>query len=154
MSTRVWVQSLASLRGLRIQGCRELWWRSQTRLGSGVVAVVQTGSCSSHSDLTPSLGTSICCGFKLKKDQKKKKSPESEIQCIHQVEYSPGGPLESILRPSQCDGCHLPTGQLCIHFRLRFDDKIKSAHPATVAPAQMLVGICFVISFHPSALIP
>ena len=39
--------------------CHELWYRSETWLGSGVaVAVVQAGTCSS--DLTPSLGTSIC----------------------------------------------------------------------------------------------
>ena len=30
------VQSLASLSGLRIQRCRELWCRAQTRLGSRV----------------------------------------------------------------------------------------------------------------------
>ena len=51
------VQSLASLRGLRSQRCRELWCRSQMRLRSGVaVAVAEAGSCSS--DSTPSLGTS------------------------------------------------------------------------------------------------
>ena len=33
---RLQVQSLALLSGLRIQRCHELWWRSQTRLGSGV----------------------------------------------------------------------------------------------------------------------
>ena len=39
---RLQVQSLASLNGLRIWHCRELWCRSQTRLGSGVaVAVVR-----------------------------------------------------------------------------------------------------------------
>ena len=38
-------------------------------LGSGVaVAVVQAGSCSS--DLTPSLGTSVCCGYGPKKTKK------------------------------------------------------------------------------------
>ena len=90
MSTRMWVQSLASLRGLWIQGCRELCWRSQTRLGSGVVAVVQTGSCSSHSDLTPSLGTSICCGFKLKKDQKKKKVQKVKFSAFTRLSIPPG----------------------------------------------------------------
>ena len=58
-SMRMWLSSLASLSGLRIQRCRELWCRSQSRLGSGVaVAVVQAGSCSSESNL--SLGTSMC----------------------------------------------------------------------------------------------
>ena len=56
---RTWVRSLASLSGLRIQCCRELWCRSQTRLQSCVaVVVVQAGSCSS--DWAPSLGISIC----------------------------------------------------------------------------------------------
>ena len=37
---RSWVQSLASLSGLRIRCCRKLWWRSQTQLGSGVTVAV------------------------------------------------------------------------------------------------------------------
>ena len=53
------VRSLASLSGLRIRRCRELWCRLQTRLGSHVaVAVVQASGCSS--DSTPGLGTSRC----------------------------------------------------------------------------------------------
>ena len=62
---RTQVRSLASLSGLRIQHCRELWCRSQLQLRSGVaVAVMQAGGYSS--DLTSSLGTSICrqCGPK------------------------------------------------------------------------------------------
>ena len=47
-TTRLQVQSLALLSELRIRRCGELWYRSQTRLGSGVaVAVAQAGSCSS-----------------------------------------------------------------------------------------------------------
>ena len=38
MRLRVW--SLASLSGLRIQPCRELWCRLQTRLGSGVAVAL------------------------------------------------------------------------------------------------------------------
>ena len=34
------VRSLASLSGLRIQRCHELWWRSQTQLGSGIAVAV------------------------------------------------------------------------------------------------------------------
>ena len=69
---RMWVHSLASLSGLRIQGCCEPWCRSQTRLGSCVaVAVVQAGSCSS--DWTPSLGTSTCHGSGPRKGRKTKK---------------------------------------------------------------------------------
>ena len=52
-----WIKDLA---------VRELWCRSQMQLRSCiVVAVVQAGSCSS--DLTLSLGTSICHGCSPKK---------------------------------------------------------------------------------------
>ena len=37
---RMWVQSLALLSGLRILHCRELWYRSQTQLGSQVAVAV------------------------------------------------------------------------------------------------------------------
>ena len=70
---RIWVRSLSSLSRLRIWSCRELWCRSKTRLRSDVaMAVVQAGSCSS--DLTASLGTSIClrCGPKKRKKEKRK----------------------------------------------------------------------------------
>ena len=51
------------------QRCRELQCGSQTRLGSCVaVAVVYAGSYSS--DLTPSLGTSICHRCNPKKTNK------------------------------------------------------------------------------------
>ena len=52
---RLWVRSLALLRGLRIQRCHELWDRWQVRCKPHVMA-----SCSS--DLSPSLGMSICHG--------------------------------------------------------------------------------------------
>ena len=56
---RLWVRSLALLRGLRIRRCRELWCRRQTRLGSRIaVALVQAGGYSS--DSIPSLATSMC----------------------------------------------------------------------------------------------
>ena len=52
-TTRLQVPSLASLSGLRIQHCRELWYRSQMSLGSDVaVSVVQASRYSS--DWTPS----------------------------------------------------------------------------------------------------
>ena len=58
MRKRVW--SLALVSGFRIRCCHELWCEFQTWLGSCIsVAVVEDSSCSS--DLTPSLGTSICC---------------------------------------------------------------------------------------------
>ena len=60
------VESQASLSGLRIRHCCELWCSSQTRLGSHIaVAVVWASSCSSS--WTPSLGTSMCCGCGPKK---------------------------------------------------------------------------------------
>ena len=63
---RIRVQSLASLSGSGIQHCYELWCRSQMRLRSCiVVAVAEASSCSS--DLTPSLGISICFRCSLKK---------------------------------------------------------------------------------------
>ena len=69
---RLQVQSLASLSGLRIQRCCELWCRSQTRPRSGIaVAIVQAGSNSS--DQTPSLGNPICCRCGPKKDKRQKK---------------------------------------------------------------------------------
>ena len=37
---RMWVQSLASIRRLRIQCCRELWCKSQTWLRSRVAVTV------------------------------------------------------------------------------------------------------------------
>ena len=55
MSMRLQVRSLTSLSGLKIQPCRELGCRSQMWFRS---CVVVAGSCSS--DVTPSLGMSIC----------------------------------------------------------------------------------------------
>ena len=67
---RTQVQSLASISGLRIRRCHELWCRLQTRVGAHVaVAVVQAGSYGS--DLTPSLGTSIGQGRNPKKTKDK-----------------------------------------------------------------------------------
>ena len=71
VSMRMPVRSLALLSGSEIWCCHELWCRSQMSLGSAVVvAVVKAGSCSS--DLTPSLGTSICHGYSPKKQNKQK----------------------------------------------------------------------------------
>ena len=75
---RMWIWSLALLRGLRIHRCHELWCRSQTWLRSGIdVAVAYAGSCSS--DSTPSLGTSMSWGCSLKK---KKKNVKKKEKCI------------------------------------------------------------------------
>ena len=70
-------RSLVSLSGLRIQHCCELWCRSKTHLGSHVaVAMAVAGSCSSN--LTPSLGTSICLGHGPKKQKKERKEGREE----------------------------------------------------------------------------
>ena len=61
------VRLLALLSGLRIQHSHE----SQMWLGCHVaVAVAEAGGCSF--DSTPSLGTSICCGYRPKKKKKKR----------------------------------------------------------------------------------
>ena len=91
---RLRVRSLASLSGLRIQCCRELWYRSQTRLGSCVVvAVVSASSCSSN--WTPSLGSSIChrCSPKKQKQKQKqnktKKKPHNKIIILEHLTTMP-----------------------------------------------------------------
>ena len=59
----------------RIQHCRELQCRSQTRLGSSAaMALVQ--DCGYSSDQTPSLGTSVCRRSGPRNDKKKKKKKE------------------------------------------------------------------------------
>ena len=67
---RMGVRSLASLSGLRTQGHRELWRRSQMWLRSRItVSVAQAGSYSSNA--APSLGTSKCHTGSSKKKKKK-----------------------------------------------------------------------------------
>ena len=69
-------ESPASLTGLRIWCCCELWWRLKTRFRSCMaVSVTQAGSCSS--DSTPSPGTSICHSTALKNKQTNKKGKRS-----------------------------------------------------------------------------
>ena len=68
---RLRVRSLPLPSGLTIRCCRELWCRSQTRLGSHVaVALAQAGSY--RSDLTPSLETSISRGSSPRNGKKTK----------------------------------------------------------------------------------
>ena len=81
------VQSLASLSGLRIRCCRELWCRSQTRLRfHATLAVVQAGSC--RSNWTPSLGTSVCHGYGPKKKKEKKNIRDTLASCLKEKPYS------------------------------------------------------------------
>ena len=73
VSTRIWVWSLASLSGLRICYYCKPWHGSQIWLRSRIaVAVAYTVSC--YSNVTPSLGTSIChrCSPKKKKTLRNK----------------------------------------------------------------------------------
>ena len=80
MRVRVW--SLASLSGLRIRYCRELWCRSQMWLGSGIgVAALQAGSCSSNS--TPGWESPYASSVALKsKNKKTSRSGPTYRNCI------------------------------------------------------------------------
>ena len=70
-SMRMQVWSWLHSVGLRIQHCQELWFRLKSQFRSCIaVAVVWADSCSS--DLTPSLGTSICHRCSLQKRPTKK----------------------------------------------------------------------------------
>ena len=79
---RMQVQSLASLNGLRIQHCHELWCRLQAWLGSRM-AVGWASSCSSESP--PTLGTSICCRCSPKKTKKKEKRIKNNHVSFHNI---------------------------------------------------------------------
>ena len=57
---------------LRIWHCHELWYRSQTWLGS-CTAVAEVQACDYSYNLTPSLGTSIGHGCIPKKKKKKER---------------------------------------------------------------------------------
>ena len=61
---RTWVPSLALLSRLRIRHCLQLWCKLQMQLAFPVAVA---NSCGFH--LTPSLGTSLCVGAALKKQQ-------------------------------------------------------------------------------------
>ena len=85
VSMRMQVWTLASLSGLRIQQCHELWYRSQTQLGSCVaMAVVWASSYSSYS--THSLGTFICYRYSPKKI-KKETPQETYLSCVFKAYY-------------------------------------------------------------------
>ena len=96
---RLQVQSLASLGGLRICRCHELWCRLQTELRSGAaVALVQASGYSSGQ--TPSLGISIChvCGPIKTKDNNNNKIPlHTKIQNTDNTEYCQGYGVTGIL---------------------------------------------------------
>ena len=81
---RTQVRSLALHSGLRIWRCPELWWL-QTQLGYCVaVAVVQASGYSSN--LTPSLGNSICFKCSPKKQEKERERKEKIAEIWHKTE--------------------------------------------------------------------
>ena len=84
MRTQVWFP--ASLSGLRIWYCRQLWCRLQTRFRSWVaVAVAQARSYSS--DSTSSLGTSICPKKTKKQNKAKHKPPNKQNAYLDDASY-------------------------------------------------------------------
>ena len=82
--------------------CCELWCRLQMWVRSGVPMAV-AGSCSS--DLTPSLGTSICCGCcSAKKPKKKKEGSVLDLKVLRSQDRGsfcpPGHQLDEIFNLS------------------------------------------------------
>ena len=70
VTMRSQVQSLASLSGLRIWHCCELWCRLQMQLRSGMAVALAS---SYSSDSTPSPETSVYHGYGPKKTKKEKR---------------------------------------------------------------------------------
>ena len=131
-SMRIQVWFLASLRGLRIWCCCELWCRLQMWLGPGIaVAVVWAGGYSS--DSTPCLGTYICCGCDPKKRKKKNFCrvllwhSRLRIWCCHcSLGHCYGASLIPGPGTCACHGCSqkiilqllpLTTALVCLFFR-------------------------------------
>ena len=70
---RMWVPTLASFSGLRIQHCRKDP-AQVTKVAQSSFAVVVAQACSCSCDLTHSLGTSICLRCSRKRKKKKARS--------------------------------------------------------------------------------
>ena len=111
------VQSLALLRRLRIWYCCKLWCRSQVWLRSGIaVTVVQ--ACGYSSNLTPSLGISICASMAIKRKRKKKEYSHcctTNIQKVFNLhnrkfvlnpQFLPPQPLETTILSIHCQNCN------------------------------------------------
>ena len=132
---RTWVPSLASLSGLRILCCHELWCRSQAWLRSHfAVAVVRPAAVA---DSTSILGTSIChkCGPKKTKRPKKTKPQIGTFGHL-------GGLVLLMWRFSFSGGGHLFC--LSLHFCLGFS---LTCHP-------LLLFCSFILSFSISDSLP
>ena len=98
VTMRPQVCSLASLSGLRIWRCRELWCGSPMWIGSSTaVAVVQAGSCSS--EWIPSLGASIGCRCGPKKTKTKNKKTPGGV-CAHLIHTRNSRDTEALRRKS------------------------------------------------------
>ena len=90
---RMQVRSLASFSGSGTWHYSELLCRSQTWLGSWVAMAVAQAAGSYRSDLTPSLGTSIChrCSPKKKKRQEeesKLKNASELLPRFHKITHT------------------------------------------------------------------
>ena len=84
VSMRMRVQSPTPLSGFKIRHCCELHCRPKTWLESGIaLAVAYAGSCSSN--LTPSLGNSICCRGSPKKKKKKSQPCSTSFQMLEMI---------------------------------------------------------------------
>ena len=98
VTMRLWVQSLTSLSGLRMQRCLELWCRSQTRfrLRSGVaVTVVWPAVVAPIRPLAwePPYAAGTALKSKKKKKKKKKKKRKKKrnwVQPSHDSNWCPG----------------------------------------------------------------
>ena len=90
-TTRIY-EDVGSLSRLRIWHCSELWCRSQMQLRS-YIAVVEVGSC--NSDLTPSLGISICC-------ERSPKKPKQQQQNLNITAITTSNALEPLLYKLLC----------------------------------------------------
>ena len=89
-----------ALSGLRIQHCRELWCRSQVRLGSHVAVA---GGYSSNS--TPGPETSICHRYSPLKKKKKKRTEVHEKEDVAFLTSKIMDPLRSMT--ARLDGASL-----------------------------------------------
>ena len=101
---RMWVWSLASRSGLRIQHGHKLWLRPQMGLRSrAAVAGASASNCSS--DWTPNLGTSLCC--RCAPPQKKRKKEKRKRLILR--ELSAACPHKKIkvkkINPGKIYGC-------------------------------------------------
>ena len=84
ISIRMQVRSLATFSGSGIWRCHELWCRSKMWLRS-CMAMAMTKAWGCSSDLTPSLGTSICCECSSKNQKRKKKAMGDKSFCAQEL---------------------------------------------------------------------